>query len=135
MDNRCFILFLATPKIVEFSSSTKMTEGETVTLSCNVSSEPKTYVESKWYKGGLVVSEDPPKTIIRYDINNGYYELMIKDLLITDSGNYTCYFNNTLIPDDVNTTICLTVIRCKCCFRIYNHVSFVSTSSFEVIVF
>ena len=95
-------------------------KGETATLSCYVSSEPKTqYVESKWYNGGLVVSEDPPKTIIRYyDINNGCYELMIKDLLITDTGNYTCYFNNTLIPDDVNATISLTAIRCKSCFRI-----------------
>ena len=127
MDNRCYIL--ATPKIIEFSSNTEMTEGETTTLSCNyVSSEPKTYVESKWYKGDLAVSEGPPKTVIRYDINNGYYELMIKDLLITDSGNYTCYFNNPLIPEDVNTTIRLTVIRCKSCFRIYNHVSFVCTS-------
>ena len=85
-------------------------QGQSVTLSCTVCSEPIGSVESRWYKDGVLLSKRLPWIDIRY--NNDLLELTFNPLTMNDTGSYTCHFNNTVIPATVETTINLTVI-CK----------------------
>ena len=86
-------------------------QGESVTLRCTVSSDPIGSVKSRWYKDGVLLSEEQPRITIRDEID-GFLGLTINSLIMNDTGSYTCLFNNTVIPATAETTINLTV-TCK----------------------
>ena len=104
-------------------------QGESVTLRCTVSSEPIESVQSSWYKDGVLLFEEPPRITIRYNENDGLYELTLNPLTMNDTGSYTCHFNNTVIPATVERTINLTVIK-LCKFIQHTHTSMTQTLLF-----
>ena len=83
------------------------TEGEEVTLTCQVTSTPEPVVT--WMLDGtnvMVTSSDDHYVIKNIDSN---YLFIIKNATPANSGNYTCQVNNTVIPEVVVQWIFLRV--------------------------
>ena len=87
-------------------------EGGDVLINCTIESSPDAVVT--WYKDGVQVIEADNSRIdiqiedgSRQDVH--LYELIIRNVIVSDSAVYMCSANNTIIPSSVNATITLTV--------------------------
>ena len=87
-------------------------EGGDVLINCTIESSPDAVVT--WYKDGVQVTEaDNSRIDIQIEDGNNLdvhlYELLIRNVIVNDSGVYMCCANNTIIPSSVSATITLTV--------------------------
>ena len=87
-------------------------EGGDVLINCTIESSPDAVVT--WYKDGVQVTEaDNSRIDIQMEDGNNLdvhlYELIIRNVIVSDSAVYMCSANNTIIPSSVNATITLTV--------------------------
>ena len=87
-------------------------EGADVLINCTIESSPDAVVT--WYKDGVLVTEADNSRIDiqiedddRQDVH--LYELIIRNVTVSDSAVYMCSANNTIIPSSVNATITLTI--------------------------
>ena len=76
--------------------------GDTIELDCSVASQSNT--EISWFKYGAPLRDI---TYRRTDGQSKSGKLLLDDLLLADSGNYTCSVNNTL--GKINKTFALGV--------------------------
>ena len=76
--------------------------GDTIELDCSVASQSNT--EISWFKYGAPLRDI---TYRRTDGQSKSGKLLLDDLLLADSGNYTCSVNNTL--GKINKTFALCV--------------------------
>lgn len=76
--------------------------GDTIELDCSVASQSNT--EISWFKYGAPLQDI---TYRRTDGQSKSGKLLLDDLLLADSGNYTCSVNNTL--GKINKTFALRV--------------------------
>ena len=87
-------------------------EGGDVVINCTIESSPDAVVT--WYKDDVQVTEADNSRIDiqREDGNNldvHLYELIIRNVIVSDSAVYMCSANNTIIPSSVSAAITLTV--------------------------
>ena len=87
-------------------------EGGDVLINCTIESSPDAVVT--WYKDGVQVTEaDNSRIDIQMEDGNNLdvhlYELIIRNVVVSDSAVYMCSANNTIIPSSVSATIILTV--------------------------
>ena len=87
-------------------------EGGDVLINCTIESSPDAVVT--WYKDGVQVTEaDNSRIDIQMEDGNNLdvhlYELIIRNVIVSDSAVYMCSANNTIIPSSVSATITLTV--------------------------
>ena len=87
-------------------------EGGDVLINCAIESSPDAVVT--WYKDGVQVTEaDNSRIGIQMEDGNNLdvhlYELINRNVIVSDSAVYMCSANNTIIPSSVNATIILTV--------------------------
>ena len=88
--------------------SVTVSEDESVTLSCNVDSQPTTSIEVSWFKdNGTTPLQDNCR--INIGSSGSIYELTISSAMATDQGIYKCVANNNLIPQDSAANITLTI--------------------------
>ena len=92
--------------ITENSMDISVTEGMDVTLSCTVNSVPTP--SASWYRNGALVQESERVDVRPID-GDGLFEIMLSGVFVNDTDNYTCSFNNTVIPEVASATIQLTV--------------------------
>ena len=87
-------------------------EGGDVVINCTIESSPDAVVT--WYKDGVQVTEaDNSRIDIQIEDLNSIsvhlYELLIRNVIVSDSAVYMCCANNTIIPSSVSAAITLTV--------------------------
>ena len=87
-------------------------EGGDVVINCTIESSPDAVVT--WYKDGVQVTEaDNSRIDIQIEDGNNLdvhlYELLIRNVIVSDSAVYMCSANNTIIPSSVSAAITLTV--------------------------
>ena len=87
-------------------------EGADVLINCTIESSPDAVVT--WYKDGVQVTEaDNSRIDIQIEDGNNLdvhvYELIIRNVIVSDSAVYMCSANNTIILSSVSATITLTV--------------------------
>ena len=89
------------------SNNLTATEGDEVTLTCQVTSAPEPVVT--WMFNGtnvMATSSDDHHMIQNIDSN---YSFTIKNATTANTGTYTCQVNNTAIPEVVEQLIFLSV--------------------------
>ena len=107
-----FLHHLAIPHILNASNNISVLEGGDVLINCTIESSPDAVVT--WYKDGVQVTEaDNSRIDIQMEDGNNLdvhlYELINRNVIVSDSAVYMCSANNTIIPSSVNATIILTV--------------------------
>ena len=102
------LLFTDPPKFLKESSGDTKSEGQSVSLECQVEGKPKLTVT--WLKDGAEVNSTGDSRITASN-NLDTWTLNITQLNRTDEGNYTCYASNSL-ENQTSTTAQLTV-NCK----------------------
>ena len=103
---------LAIPRILNSSNNISILEGGDVFINCTIESSPDADVT--WYKDGVQVTEADNSRIdiqiedgSRQDVN--LYELIIRNVIVSDSAVYECSAINTIIPSSVSAAITLNV--------------------------
>ena len=84
-----YFLIIVAPVITTQPQDGPVTEGDNVTLSCNVSGDPLSTIT--WTRNGSVLNSSVP----RISLGAESRELTITNISRTDSGEYRCVANNS----------------------------------------
>ena len=97
-------MFTDLPEITVHPEAQTKTEGENVTLSCNVAGNPAPTIS--WTRNG-----SPLNTTGRINFSDGKKQLTITNVNRTDSGEYRCVARNSL--GNATSNVATLNVQCK----------------------
>ena len=97
-------MFTDLPEITVHPEAQTKTEGENVTLSCNVAGNPAPTIS--WTRNG-----SPLNTTGRINFSDGKKQLTITNVNRTDSGEYRCVARNSL--GNATSNVAALNVQCK----------------------